>query len=250
MKNGLFVTKLSCNNVKFPPNQGPVQKLQEKFRNNPGCRERHLRRKLDNPLFPTDERDATTAELDAEQRRDDDELSAFLEDVKDLVARVGALSPDSAASELNDLKARADAYYEQCLGLPGDQRRVKAALIRLITELTRLNMRTLTDTQALVQLQDEQVRRLAHFTRLEFPITGDLCRPQSPVADAELVPTLLSEPADAVSAALGLFDAERVANIRDEAQALIRRRRDEGYDMTQAQQKLAVIDKHIDDAAA
>jgi hypothetical protein len=227
-----------------------VQKLQEKFRNNPGCRERHLRRKLDNPLFPTDERDATTAELDAEQRRDDDELSAFLEDVKDLVARVGALSPDSAASELNDLKARADAYYEQCLGLPGDQRRVKAALIRLITELTRLNMRTLTDTQALVQLQDEQVRRLAHFTRLEFPITGDLCRPQSPVADAELVPTLLSEPADAVSAALGLFDAERVANIRDEAQALIRRRRDEGYDMTQAQQKLAVIDKHIDDAAA
>jgi hypothetical protein len=209
-----------------------------------------LRRKLDNPLFPTDERDATTAELDAEQRRDDDELSAFLEDVKDLVARVGALSPDSAASELNDLKARADAYYEQCLGLPGDQRRVKAALIRLITELTRLNMRTLTDTQALVQLQDEQVRRLAHFTRLEFPITGDLCRPQSPVADAELVPTLLSEPADAVSAALGLFDAERVANIRDEAQALIRRRRDEGYDMTQAQQKLAVIDKHIDDAAA
>jgi len=227
-----------------------VQKLQEKFRKNPGCRERHLRRKLDNPLFPTDERDTTTAELDAEQRRDDDELSAFLEAVKDLVARVGALSPDSATSELNDLKARADAHYEQCLGLPGDQRRVKAALIRLITELTRLNMRTLTDPQALVRLQDEQVKRLAHFTRLEFPITGDLCRPQSPVADAELVPTLLSEPADALIAALGLFDAERVTSIRDEAHALIRRRRDEGYDMTQAEQKLALIDKHIEDAAA
>lgn len=227
-----------------------MQKLQQKFRKNPGCRERHLRRKLDNPLFPAEERDTTTAELSAEQRRDDDELSAFLEEVKDLVARVGALAPDSAPSELAELKARADTYYEQCLGLPGDQRRVKAALIKLITELTRLNMRTLTDTRALVALQDEQIRRLAHFTRLEYPLTGDLCRPQSPVAAAELVPTLLSEPGEALTAALGLFDTDRVATIRDEARALIHQRRDEGYDMTQAEMKLALIDKHIEDAAA
>lgn len=224
--------------------------LQQKFRKNPGCRERQLRRKLDNPLFPPDDRAATVADLDTEQRRDDDELTAFLEKVKTLVARVGSLSPESAPSELDDLKARADAYYEQCLGLPGDQRRVKAALIKLITELTRLSMRTLTDTRALVQLQGEQVRRLAHFTRLEFPITGDLCRPQSPIPEAEIVPTILSEPPEALNAALGLYDAERVAGIREEAQALIRQRRDEGYDMAQVERKLALIDKYIEDAAA
>ena len=224
--------------------------LKPKFRKNPGCRERHLRRKLGNPLFPAGERGKTTSELDTEQRRDDDELSAFLSRVKALVASVGRLSPDSAAADVIELKSRADAYYEQCLGLPGDQRRVKAALIKLITELTRLNMRTARDTRALVELQHEQVRRLAHFTRLEFPITGDICREQSPVAEGELVPTLLSEPEDAIDAALGLFDTERIAVIRDEARTLIERRRKEGFDMSRAEGKLARIIRHLEDAAA
>lgn len=227
-----------------------MQELQNKFRKNPGCRERHLRRKLDNPLFPPDDRGTTIATLDAEQRRDDDELSGFLTDVKALVARVSNLSPDSDTSEVVELKHRADAYYEQCLGLPGDQRRVKAALIKLITELTRLNMQTLKDTQSLVKLQDEQVKRLAHFTRLEFPLTGDVCREQSPIADDELVPTLLSEPVDALNAALSLFDNERIVSIRDEAQSLIKRRQDEGFDMSGPEENLALIVKRIDEAAA
>lgn len=228
----------------------PVQELENKFRTNPGCRERHLRRKLNNPLFPPGERGKSVAELDAEQRRDDDELTAFLSAVKTLVARVGELSPDSSTSEITELKSRADAYYEQCLGLPGDQRRVKAALIKLITELTRLNMQTLHDTRSLVELQGEQVKRLAHFTRLEFPLTGDLCREHSPVSEGELVATLLSEPADALAAALGLFDTDRVVAIRSEARDLIKRRRQEGFDMSRAEENLALIEKHIEDAAA
>jgi hypothetical protein len=227
-----------------------VENLQQQFRDNPGCRERHLRRKLDNPLFPAGERDKTPAELETEQRRDDDELNAFLEKVKALVTQVSGLSPDSNVGEIVDLKARVDAHYEQCLGLPGDQRRVKAALIRLITELTRLNMQALNDTRALVELQDEQVRRLAHFTRLEFPLTGDICREESPVTRSELVPTLLSEPTDALSAALGLFETERVAAIRDEARELIERRRKEGFDMSPAEENLELIERHVENAAA
>ncbi|HSH41832.1 MAG TPA: hypothetical protein VK973_06880 [Arenicellales bacterium] len=218
-----------------------VSLLQQRFRKNPGCRERHLRRKLDNPLFEPAERTATVEMLDTEQRRDDEELNAFLAAVKELVARVSSLSPDSDTGEVVELKKTADAYYEQCLGLPGDQRRVKAALIRLITELTRLNMQTLHDTKSLLELQDEQVRRLAHFTRLEFPVTGDVCREQSPLAEGELVPTLLSEPPEAAKAALALFDAERIDAILDEARALIARCRDEGADTTQAEEVAAVI---------
>lgn len=209
-----------------------------------------MRRKLDNPLFAPGERNKTRAELDAEQRRDDDELTAFLSQVKALVSRVSELSPDSATSEIVDLKSSVDAHYEQCLGLPGDQRRVKAALIKLITELTRLNMQTLHDSRALLALQDEQVKRLAHFTRLEFPLTGDICREQSPIAPAELVATLLSEQAEALTAALGLFDAERLAAIRDEARALIERRREEGFDMASAEENLALIERRIEEDAA
>lgn len=189
-------------------------------------------------------------ELQVEQRRDDDELTEFLAQVKSLVSEVGGLSPDSQASLIVDLTARADAYYEQCLGLPGDQRRVKSALIKLITELTRLNMRTMHDTQSLVALQDEQVKRLAHFTRLEFPLTGDLCRPQSPVEDGEVAPTLLSEAPEAVSAALNLFDDQRVVSIQEQARSLIERRREEGFDVSGAEESLALIDRRIEEAAA
>lgn len=227
-----------------------MEDLQQKFREKPGCRERHLRRKLHNPLFPPAEREKTLAELDAEQRGDDDELMSFLSAVKALVKRVGELSPDSSVGEIIDLKARVDAHYEQCLGLPGDQRRVKAALIKLITELTRLNMQTLNDTRSLVELQDEQVKRLAHFTRLEFPLTGDLCREQSPVTAEEIVPTLLSEPAEAVTAALGLFDAARVASILEDARNLVERRRQEGFDITSAEKALAAIEQRAADTAA
>ena len=224
-----------------------MSNLQQQFRKNPGCRERHLRRKLDNPLFPADQRGTTTKELSVEQRRDDDELAAFLSEVKSLVARVGDLSPDSNASEIVELKTHVDSYYEQCLGLPGDQRRVKAALIKLITELTRLDMQTMQDTESLVDLKNEQVNRLAHFTRLEFPLTADICREQTPVADGDLVPTLLSEPSDAVSAALSLFDADRVTSIREEARSLIQRRKEEGFDMSAAEDNLAAIVRHIEE---
>lgn len=249
VKNAGFLTKLWG---QLPRTTSPftVPGIQQQFRDNPGCRERQLRRKLDNPLFPAAERDTSREELHTVQRRDDDELTAFLKEVKELVSRVSQLSPDSSVSDIADLKAGVDARYEQCLGLPGDQRRVKAALIKLITELTRLNMQTLNDAQSLVALQDEQVKRLAHFTRLEFPLTGDICRNQSPVPPEELVPTLLSEPAEAVAAALGLFDVNRVSAIRDEARALIERRRTEGYDMAPAEETLTLIERHIADAAA
>jgi len=221
-----------------------------KFRHHPGCRERHLRRKLDNPLFPAGERRKTAAELDAEQRRDDDELSAFLSEVKTLVIRVGGLSPDSNIEELVDLKQRVDQCYEQCLGLPGDQSRVKSALIKLITELTRLNMETLHDGDALRALRDEQAARLAHFTRLEFPLTGDICRRQSPLAEGELVPTLLSEPPEALAAALGLFPVTRLTAIRDDARTLLERRRAEGFHLAAAEDKLVLIVEHLDNTAA
>lgn len=227
-----------------------MQDLQLKFREHPGCRERHLRRKLDNPLFPAAERHKTVTELDAEQRRDDDELSGFLSEVKHLVTRVGGLSPDSNVHDIVELKKQVDDCYEQCLGLPGDQGRVKSALIKLITELTRLNMETLRDGDALKALRDEQADRLAHFTRLEFPVTGDICRRQSPLGDGELVPTLLSESPDALTAALGLFHAERLIVIRDDARALIAQRREEGFELAAADESLALIVEHVDNAAA
>jgi len=227
-----------------------VQDLQRKFRQHPGCRERHLRRKLDNPLFPAGERQKTVAELDAEQRLDDDELSDFLSDVKHLVATVAGLSTASHLDEIVATKQRVDECYEQCLGLPGDQGRVKSALIKLITELTRLNMESLRGNDSLRALRDEQAGRLAHFTRLEFPVTGDICRRQSPLGPDELAPTLLSEPSDAVSAALGLFHAERLMTVRDDALALVERRREEGFDMAAAEGKLALIMKRADETAA
>lgn len=219
--------------------------LKASFRDHPGCRERHLRRKLDNPLFGAPERRVTPHALHTAQRRDDDELATFLGAVRTLVSQVSALTPDSNRDALLELTRHADTCYEQCPGLPGDQRRVKSALVKLIAELTRLHMRTLRDAAALAVLQEEQVRRLAHFTALEFPLTGDICRAQSPIAGPELVPTLLSEPGEAVEAALGLFDRPRITAIRNEAERLIAQRRAQGHQLAAAGAVLATIEHRL-----
>lgn len=217
--------------------------LEQIIRLKPGCRERHLLRKLGNPLFPRSEQEFAAEDLESAQRQDDDELSEFLVRVKNLVNQVTQVSPESELDCIYQIVDLADNYYEQCAGLPGDQTPVKSALIRLITELTKLVMARNQDMEALEDLQQKQKDRLAHFTRLEHKLTGDLCRDHSPINEEDLIPTLLSESSEAVDAALELFDQQRIPIIHKGAVALISEKKSAGFDMTSAEQTLSVIDQ-------
>ncbi len=216
------------------------------FRERPGCRERHLRRKQNNPLFPEDQRHPTQDDVLDAQRRDNQELTEFMVEVRQLIARITELDPNVDSDTILNFKTRTDRLYEQCTGLPGDQTQIKQALIRLIDVLMdAIAGAAAEDPEAVRKLDQERQARAQHFELLESPLTGDLLREQSPVEASELVPTLLSEPLESLATILELFDREQLRWIRDTASALIAQRRSEGFDLPEAEEHLRRIELRL-----
>lgn len=61
------------------------------------------------------------------------------------------------------------------------------------------------------KLEMETQARQQHFAMLDQPLIADLLRPDTVIGEDELVPTLLSESADAVSRAMQLFSPAQQA---------------------------------------
>lgn len=177
------------------------------------------------------------------QQSDDQELREFLVDVNNLVGQVTGLSAQSTEGKIQQLISEAHHHYQQSSGLPGDQTRVKSALIKLITELTKLLISKNQDLESLQKIQRGQEQRLAHFTRLEYKLTGDIFRDQSPIEQIDLAPTLLSESSEAVETVLALFNQPQISTIQKDSLKLIAKGKSEGFDTAQAEQNLSIINK-------
>ena len=144
------------------------------------------------------------------------------------------------------LKSKTDRYYEQCVGLPGNQAEVKQALTRLIdVMMSAIRKEAEKDATAMAELERETLAREMHFSLLEYPLTGDLIRKDSPIEPTELIPTLLSEPPETLRPILSLFGAEQLKLIRDEGRKLIEQRKNEGLDLRTAEQHLLEIESFL-----
>lgn len=222
-----------------------------RFRDNPGCRERHLRRKLDNPLFPPGQRSPTQSDLERARHRDDAELARFTTEVQQLVEEISSLRPDVDPRVLAALKHKAYRFYEQCTGLPGDQEQVKQALTRLIDMLTEAMQGTSGhDATAMEQLDREREARENHFALLEYELTGDLLRQPSPIASVEVVPTLLSQSQDDLRVILRMFKEEHLRTIVEYGRKLLSQRQAEGHELQEAARKLDWIEQNLQELRA
>lgn len=205
-----------------------------------------MQRKLNNPLFPADDRAQTRQDLTDAQRQDNEELARFMKEVRELVQEIANLGPRVESDVILKLKAKTDRYYEQCVGLPGNQGEVKQALNRLIdVMMSAIRKEAEQDATALAELERETMAREMHFSLLEYPLTGDLLRKDSPIDPTELIPTLLSEPPETLRPILSLFGAEQLRLIRDEGRKLIDQRKNEGLDLRTAEQRLFEIESYL-----
>lgn len=198
--------------------------MQIPFSELPGRHERHYRRRLDNPLFnpPALADDEVLSEA---QRLDHEELIAFIEELRQVVARAVALKPQTETEDVLALKEDLERLYETAAGLADDQEGSRAA----IRELLAVIMRTIQgnaegDALAAQELEMEEQARRLHFGLLQQPLVSDLLHPQSVIDADELVPTLLSESEAAVQAALQLFDPEQRQELAAHARALLEAR--------------------------
>jgi len=208
------------------------------FSDKPGARERHLQRRHHNPLFGNPS--VSQAEIIRAQQQDAKEAAEFINRFRELVQQAASLESNAEADVVLKLKEQLDKAYEQCAGLAGEQDEVKDMLKRLLQMIMQAMWQGVgQDLQAHDKLQMEVQARESHFALLEHSLIADLLRPDSPIEEDELVPTLLSDSAQAVKLAMQLFMPEQQAALCQSAGALIAELPQDDPVVQQAQQRLA-----------
>jgi hypothetical protein len=221
------------------------------FSQRPGRRERHLLRKRNNPLFSEEEQRISGSDLQEAQRLDHEELVEFITGFHTLIHETVNLQPNEDSGVILDIKERLDRAYEQASGLADDQTETKSAIHKLVQVImSTVKGGAGDDPRALQELEQEKAARAAHFELLQHPIVADLLNPDSPIAEKELVPTLLSESTDGLHAALELFDNVQLAILCEEAQEILRRTEKEGKTVEQQRQRLLEMETRLTSGAS
>ena len=213
------------------------------FSSTPGARERHLQRQYQNPLFTAEQREFNEQRLSGARYMDEKEKDEFLETFHALLGKVAELKPNEGSEVMLELKSQLDQSYEQCSGLMGDHQSEKEAIVKLVSVImTSIRQGAAGDAEAEQNLNEEELARNTHFQLLQFPLVADLLRPRSPIAQDQLVPTLLTESEDAIRAAFQLFDKQHQTLICQQARQLLEAKEQEKLQLSKAWNKLALMD--------
>lgn len=213
------------------------------FTHKPGRRERHLRRRHENPLFAWPPQEVPPEDLLAAQKADHEDMLAFRDHFHALIQRAVDLPTDAGSDAVLSLKEALESHYEQSYALPEDHSEARTALKRLIA----LIMKTLwhhagSDPIAQQELSDEETARAIHFRLLEQPLVADLLHPDSCIGPQELAPTLLSASEAEIEAACELFDGRELAELLEHSERRLEALDDQGIDdLSQARNRLALI---------
>ena len=214
------------------------------FSTNPGVRERHLRRKYQNPLFAEDE----ISEVDIIQARkqDAEEVDEFMNHFRDLVQQALELDANTDADVVLKLKELLDKSYEQCSGLAGDQGEIKTMIKRLLASIMQAMWKGVgQDFQAQSKLENEEKARESHFAMLEYPLVAVLLRPDSPIVADDLVRVLLSESADNLRMAMQIFVPEQQIMLVQQARELLAKIELDDESKSGAEQRLAEMEVQV-----
>lgn len=194
------------------------------FSERPGRHERHYRRQLGNPLFTSLALQGDDETLLEVQRRDHEELIAFLTELRETVQQAVELRANEGSEVILAIKERLDRLYETSCGLAEDHAANQAAIAQLIEVIMRnVERGALGDAQALDELAQERAARAAHFELLRWPLVADLLHPHSSIAPDQLAATLLSSDEAELAAALQLFDIDQLSELHTDAERCLAR---------------------------
>ena len=208
----------------------------------PGPNERHLKRRLLNPLFPNPEQEFTQQDVDAAQQKDEENLLKFMSHFQSVVQKTTELGSNSESDRVLQIKEQLDECYATSCAMPGNHENLKEAIKKLITAImAAIRKGAENDPVALKKLDEEDVAREMHNELHERKLIADLMLEDSPILENELTPTLLNEETEDLDAALQLFSPEQLDLIVKDAQALLERLRKEGHEIPYAWERFQQI---------
>ncbi|MBK1706745.1 hypothetical protein [Halochromatium glycolicum] len=217
------------------------------FTHEPGRRERHLRRRHENPLFAWPPQSVSPEDLLAAQKADHDDLEAFRKTFKEIIQQAVDLPPDAGSDAVLSLKGGLEEHYEQSFSLPAAMHEERAALRRLIDLIMKALWRQAADDPVAHQeLSDEETARGIHFGLLEHPLVADLLHGDSCIGPEELAPALLSSSDAEVEAACELFDGPQLAVLVDRSESLLDELADHGVETETAANRLALLRQRLE----
>ena len=193
------------------------------FSNKPGKNERHLKRRINNPLFERNIQNFNDEMLLEAQKADHEELIAYVDSLRALVSKAVQLKPNEGSDVILLLKEELDKSYDKSCTIADEQGSNQQAILQLIgIIMNTVRQAAGNDTQAQQELADEDIARKAHHEMLESSLVADLLDPDSLIAENELSAVILSANEEDIDAALKLFDNTQLMAIIEDAEKLIR----------------------------
>lgn len=219
-----------------------------KFSPAPGPHERHLKRRLLNPLFPKPEEEVTQEDVDNAQRKDEESLMSFMTHFQSIVQKTTELGGNSESDIVLEIKEQLDECYATSCSMPGDHTNLQAAVKKLLSAImSAIRKGAADDPTALKKLDEEDVARELHNELHERKLIADLMLENTPILENELTPTLLNEEPDDLEAALPLFSAEELELITKTAQTLLEKLRQDGHEIPHAWERFQQIKQALED---
>ena len=216
------------------------------FSPEPGPHERQLRRKYHNPLFAEAGEKITQQDLEVARQQDQTELRQFLQDFQSLVQEAADLQANTDSEIILDMKARLDQCYTSCCAMPGDHSEIKAAINQLIQLIMKaVRQGAANDPLALSKLDEEDMARQLHQQLHEHEIIVDLLLTDTPIHESELLPSLLSETPDVVSACLQLLDTEQLRLLYETGKKHLIDLKNKGHELPSAWANLDILESAL-----
>ncbi len=217
------------------------------FSKRPGCWERQLQRKCNNPLFLHQGRNITQHQVDEAKRKDQNENVLFQHNFHKLLSEVAALKAEVDVEVILALKSRIDRLYEECASLGGDFSEEKEGLRKLNELIMQAIWASggMKDTKAREAFEKEIEIRALHFTLLEYQLVAHIVRPKSPIAEEEMAATLLSEEEMPLLAAMAFFSREQQENLCQQASRLLNQLKNTGHELSETWKKLEAMNTFL-----
>lgn len=211
-----------------------------------GMHERHLMRKDGNPLFSLPAADYSGDEYIRARQRDSEELHHFHEEMRAVIQQAIELEANVESEVILELRGKLDQLYTRCSGFGsgcGEHKQNIRKLIDLV--MKAVWQAAANDPQARMELEQEEMARQQHFRLLEYPLVADLLRPDTPVTEEELIPTLLHAEREELEAVLWLFEPKHLQQLTEEARELLEKLRSQDIELQEAWENLQQIESHL-----
>ncbi len=216
-----------------------------RFSEKPGPRERHLQRKLNNPLFLA-AGNITQGDIQNAQHKDSEAMLQFMEQFRELVQRTVKLDKNVESEVILLLKAQLEQQYAVCTGMQGQPVAIQDAIKKLVAAIgATLWASSKDDPHALEKLSKDEEQTRLHFHLCDQLIVSDILNPDEIISDAEKIPSLLNETEEALAASLALFPPERTAEMIIEGKDLLKKIEAEGHSLPLAWQRLAQMESWL-----